>query len=288
MKRNLTRTQKTIISVIIVLAFIALLIYFSLMFYHKLAEDKFVNQSIQISDANQSPVFKIDKVLLFNSANAIDNTEEKSLKDIDISQFTDIAVYINNTSYIQELTQENTVKAVRVDNIKLSNDQKSGIKSLTYKNPFDFTKFNISDAANGYESTDNNIVECAPIDYKICYKNDELPDYSNPTFYTDCSNAITLSYLNRNIVSHYSIPDNVNVPFTGALLKQANVDLASLDTLISFRISITNNLNEDFVYNIKLNLSLNEQSGITTNGYSFQGRTASEDGKAYDFFKASK
>ena len=283
MKRNLTRTQKAVISVIIVIAFISLLIYYGLMLYHKLAEERFVNQSIQISDANQNPVFKIDKILLYNSANAIDNTEEKSLKDIDISQFTDIAIYIDNTSYIKELSQENTVKAVRVDKIELSSDQTSGIKSLTYKSPLDFAKFNISDAANVYTSTDNKI-ECAPIDYNISYKNEESPDYSNPTFYTDCSNAITLSYLNRNIVSHYSVTDNVNVPFTGALLKQANVDLTSLATLISFRVTITNNLNEDFVYNIKLNLSLDEQSGITTNGYSFQGRTSSE-GKAFDFFK---
>ena len=283
MKRNLTRTQKTIISVIIVIAFICLLIYYGSMLYHKLAEERFVNQSIQISDANQNPVFKIDKILLYNSANAIDNTEEKSLKDIDISQFTDIAIYIDNTSYIKELSQENTVKAVRVDKIELSSDQTSGIKSLTYKSPLDFAKFNISDAANVYTSTDNKI-ECAPIDYNISYKNEESPDYSTPTFYTDCSNAITLSYLNKNIVSHYSVPDNANISFNGTLLKQANVDLTSLATLISFRVTITNNLNEDFVYNIKLNLSLDEQSGITTNGYSFQGRTSSE-GKAFDFFK---
>ena len=37
-------------------------------------------------------------------------------------------------------------------------------------------------------------------------------------------------------------------------------------------------------YNVKLNLAFDETSGLTTNGYSFQGREAPE-GKAYNFFK---
>ena len=61
MKRNLTRNQKTILSVVIVLAFLILLFYYGFMIYHKFAEENFVNQSIQISDANQNPVFKIDR-----------------------------------------------------------------------------------------------------------------------------------------------------------------------------------------------------------------------------------
>lgn len=283
MKRNLTRNQKTILSVVIVLAFLILLFYYGFMIYHKFAEENFVNQSIQISDANQNPVFKIDKVLLFSSANATDNTEEKSLKDLDINQFTDIAIYINNTSYIQEQTQENTVKALRIDNIEILSDQPTGIKSLTYKNPLNAGNYEVSDAANVYSSTDNRI-ECAPIDFAVTYKNEENPDYSKPTFYADCSNYISLSYLNRNIISHYAVRDNQNISLSGSLLKQANVDLAALATAVNFRITITNNLDTDFVYNIKLKLSFDENSGITTNGYSFQGRTSS-DGRAYDFFK---
>ena len=283
MKRNLTRTQKTIIAVIIVIAFIALVFYFGIMFFRTLDKNKFVNQAIQISDANENPVFKIKNVYLYSNADAIDNTENNSLKDLDISQYTDIAVSIDNTSYIQELTEENTVKAVRVDNIEILSDQPTGIKSLTYKSPYDFGKFNISDAAKVYTSTDNRI-ECAPIDYTVAYKNEEQGDLSKPCFYTDCSNPITLSYLNKDIVTHYSLPDNSNISFNGVLLRQANVDLVALTTAINFRITITNNLDENFVYNVKLNLNFDEQSGIITNGYLYQGKESSE-GKAYDFFK---
>ena len=64
MKRNLTRTQKTILSIVIVVVFIALIIYYGLIIYRSFAKEKFINDAIQISDANQRPVFKIKKLML--------------------------------------------------------------------------------------------------------------------------------------------------------------------------------------------------------------------------------
>ena len=125
MKRKLTRTQKTLLSFLLILIFIALFFYYAFRVYQIFAKDLFVKQSIMISEANQKPVFKVNTVLLFNSANAIDNTAEHSLKDLDISQFSDIAIYIDNKAYIQELTQENTVKSLRIDNIEILSDQQS-------------------------------------------------------------------------------------------------------------------------------------------------------------------
>ncbi len=281
MKRNLTRTQKLVLSVVIVVVFVALLAYFVLKLYKSFGEEKFVNQAVEISEANEKPVFKIQRVLLFSSAYAIDNTEEHSLKDLDISQYTDIAIQIDNKSYIPDLTQENTVKAVKISDIELKSSQPTGIKSLTYKNPSEFGHFSLSDAAQVYTSADTN-TQCAPIDYSVVYKNDQNSDYSTPTFYTDCSNSIYLGFINRNVVSHYSLPDNNNIAFNGSLLKQANVDLNSLSTEVNFKITLTNNQNENFIYNVKINLSFDE--GITTNGYSFQGKESSE-GKQYNFFK---
>ena len=285
MKRHLSKTQRTILTISIVLLFIFLLLYYGFLIYQVFAKDFFVKQAIQISETNQNPVFKIDKVLLYSSASAIDNTEEKSLKDIDISQFTDIAIYIDNTSYINELTQENTVKALRIDDIEIISNAITGMKSLTYKSPLDFGKFSISEAADMYSQKDEYI-QCAPIDYTINYQNKETPDYSTPNFYTDCSNAITLSFLNKNLVPNYSVPDNKNISFNGTLLDQTKVDLNTLTTDVNFKITITNNLNENFVYNIKLNLSFDKDSGLVTNGYTFQGRESSE-GNTYNFFKES-
>lgn len=277
--KYLSKQKKILIYTIIIVLFITLLFLYSFMIYSFFAKTNFVNQAVQISDKNQKPVFKIKKVLLYSSAGAIDNTEEKSLKDIDISQYSDIAIYLDNTSYIPELTQENTVKSLKISDIQLLYDQPFGIRSLTYKNPLDFAKFKISEAANIYTQQDTKY---APIDYSILYENSENIDYSKPTFYTDCSDPITLSYLNKNISPHYSVPDNVNISLNGSLLKQSNIDLNLLTTAINFKITLTNNLDQIFIYNIKLNLAFTEDSGIT-NGYLFQGREAS--GKAYNFFK---
>ena len=72
--------------------------------------------------------------------------------------------------------------------------------------------------------------------------------------------------------------------FNGLLLKHAKVDLVALNTAISFNVNITNNLNQTFIYNVKINLTFDENSEIVTNGYSFQGKESSE-GKQYNFFK---
>ena len=225
MKRNLTRVQKLIISIIIILVFISLIIFYLFKVRKIFSKEYFVNQAIQISDVNQVPVFKIDKILLYSNAGAIDNTESQSLKDIDISQFSDISIYIDNKSYIKELTNENTVKSLRIDNIEILSDEPSGVKSLTYKNPLNYGKFSISEAAQVYNSTDN-LIQCAPIDYNI---------------------------------------------------------INSLASKVNFRIVITNNNNQEFIYNIKLDIKLEESTGIYENGYIFQEKNAA-DGKAYTFF----
>lgn len=284
MKRNLTKVQKRIISIAIVIAFVLLLAYFAIRISISIGEDKFIKQAIEISDANESPVFKIQKVLAYSSANAIDNTEEHSLKDLDISQYSDLAIYIDNKSYINDLTPENTVKSLRIDNIEIMSDQPTGMKSLTYKSPLNFGRFEITEAAQNYNSTDTYI-QCAPIDYQIIQGNTEQPDYNTPVFHTDCSNAIALGYLNKNVVSHFSLPDNNNISFNGTLLNQAKVNLPTLNTNINFRINITNNLDQQFSYNVKLNLSFSSDSKMVTNGYTFVGREFSTDSTANNFFK---
>ena len=284
MKRKLTRTQKFILTTIIIVLFIGLLTYLGYLGFRLFQKEAFVNQSAQIAELNRNPVFKIKKIQLYHSADAIDDTAEHSLKDLDISQYTDIAIFIDNTSYIQELNAENTVKALRIDNIEIHSDQESGMKSLTYKSPLDFAKFKIEDSVKEIYNSKDSVIKCAPIDYEIIYKNDGTPDFSTPRFYTDCSDAITLGFLNRNVVSNYSVPDNNNVSFNGTLLKLANVDLTALSSVLTFNINITNNADEHFVYEVKLNLSFDEQSGITTNGYSYQERVSPE-GNTYNFVK---
>ena len=183
---------------------------------------KFLQDAMLILEKNQETVFTLDKIILTSSANAIDNSENKNLQDLSIYQFTDIAVYIGNG---EELTNENTVKKLYIDNIAITTRTKKGIQSLNYKN---FQKFGKSDGLN------SNTPE--KIEFNIVYTNEEntKANYDEPTFYTDCSNPITLGYLNSDIVTGYKMGENTSVSFDGKILKSAGIELKDIECNIRF------------------------------------------------------
>ena len=72
---------------------------------------------------NKTPVFSIEKIILYSSADWIDNSDEK-LQSIDISQFTDIEIFINNKGRSEEITAENTVSKIYIDSIQIDADSR--------------------------------------------------------------------------------------------------------------------------------------------------------------------
>ena len=260
---------------LIILLIICILAY-SYIFYASYSRNEFVNQSLKISDQNQLSIFKVNKILIYNSANAINNRSDNSLEDLNICQYTDIAIYIDNTSSISDLTTQNTVKELWIDNIKITPNSNLGTQVLNYKNLNNFGKFdNISSADN------------SRIDFNIVNTNEqnESSDYSTPTFYTDCSNPISLGYVNSGIVKNYSIHDNVNsVILNGKLLQQANVDLSQISYNLAFDIHIKNYDDDSFVYHSNINVDLNTQNKDIYNGYLYQTRNNTS-GNEYVFFK---
>ena len=239
------------------------------------SRNNFANQMIELSDENETSVFNIQKVLLYSDANAIDNSEDHSLKNMSICQFTDLSIYIDNSSSNTELSSENTVKELYIDNINITSKSDVGTKILNYKNPMNFGKYkNIKELDNGR------------IDFKVINTNqeNESQNYSEPTFYTDCSNPITLGYLNKDIVTNYSVSDaSKSISFNGKVLKEANVNLDDINYTLNFTIHIVNNLNQKFAYNMKLDVNLNDDNGGIYNGYTYKGKTTS--GSEYRFFK---
>ena len=71
--------------ILIILAVILLLIYYHFIFANAFAKNNFANQMTEIAEENESPIFSIQKVTLYNSANAIDNSENQSLSNMAIS-----------------------------------------------------------------------------------------------------------------------------------------------------------------------------------------------------------
>ena len=275
MKKFKIPNERLFFTILIIALFIIFLLYYNLVFSVVFARNAFANEMIEIADENEDTVFNIQKILLYSSANAVDNSEDQSLKDMSISQFTDISIYIDNTSTISELTDENTVKQLYIDSIVATSNSDIGTKILNYKNPLNFGKY------KAVEAPENN-----RIDFNIINTNseNETNDYTNPTFYTDCSNPISLGYMNKDILTNYSVSQDANmVSFNGKVLQEANIKLEDINYALTFKIHIVNNLNQKFVYEIKLNINLDDNNGGIYNGYVYRGKNTT--GNEYRFFK---
>lgn len=269
------KNAKLAFVILMILAFIIFLLYYNYILFTSFAKNKFANEMVEIADENENSIFNIQKILLYSNATANDNSEDQSLKNMSISQYSDISIFIDNTSYITDLTNENTVKELYIDNISIQSNSDKGTKILNYKNPLNFGKY------KEIESSKND-----RIDFNIINTNSENEnhDYSAPTFYTDCSNPITLGYLNKDLLTNYSAADGSNtVSFNGKVLKEAEVDLNDINYTLKFKIHIVNNLNEKFVYDMSLDVNLDDDNGGIYNGYVYRGKTTS--GKEYRFFK---
>lgn len=234
-------------TLLIILAFIVLLLYYHFVLSPSFAKSNFTNQMIEIADENENSIFNVQKILLYSSANAISNSKDQSLKDMSICQYTDLSIYIDNSQSSSELTDENSVKELYIDNIVMTSNVDKGTKILNYKNSFNVGKY-----------TDIKQPENNRIDFKIINTNQENENhnYDEPTFYTDCSNPITLGYLNKDILTNYSVTDDSkSISFNGKVLKEANINLEDINYTLRFTIHIVNNLNQTFAYNMKLDVN---------------------------------
>ena len=234
--------------------------------------------AVRFVEENKEPVFKIGKIILYSSANAIDNSNGL-LKNFDISQFTDIEIYIDNTTKNKEITAENTISELYIDNIKISGAQDSGEKVINYKNPLECGK---------YVDIDNFREDGILFKIVNSNKKNQSADYNEPVFYTDCSNPISLGYINKNILTNCELTANSgSISFDGSILRSANIGIENLKTTISFTIHLKNNYNEEFVCNVKIDNDLEseeENDGIYT-GYIMKIIENKED--EYNFLKTS-
>lgn len=275
MKKIKIKHEKLLLAALIILLILSILGY-AYIFYTSYARDEFFQTSLKIANQNQNSVFRISRILLYSSGNAIDNSYNKSLQNLSICQYTDIALTIDNTSYISDLTTTNTVKELYIDNIEITTNAQKGSPYLNYKDLNSFATFKLLD-----------VPENGRIDFNIINTNEqnESADYSTPTFYADCSNPISLGYINRDIVENFSVDDQVNsISFNGKLLAQAGVNLDETSYVLNFDIHIKNYDDDNFTYHATINVNLNDSDGTLNSGYLYESRNTTT-GNEYDFFK---
>ena len=245
-KRKKVNINKQIIFLIIVfIAIIILCLLINLIYTKHKAKTNF--ESDLLSSNDYSDTFSIDKIILYSSANATSNETSRNLWNINVYQFTDMAIYLNNNSE-SSLSSKNTIKELYIDNIKYSPLPEKGTPELYYKAIVNF----------GIPSLkDENLVQ-DKLNFKIINSKDTL-DTNTASFYETCQTPITLQFVNKDIKANAIIPNTGEaLVFDGSLLSKTNIALNNIKTSISFNINLTNNLDEKYVYNVNFEIPLED------------------------------
>lgn len=256
--------REKLIAIMVLTSILVIAITFVMITY--ISNKKFAKEINDFSKLNAKTVFSIDKIYMYSSANANQNSEDRAIWNLNINQFTDIALYINNRSEIN-LNYENSIKEMYIENIRFSG-LNAGIPTLYYKDINEFGKSsynaNFKDDNNSKEKLNEESIT-KNIKYKVL--NDGDIDYSKPQIYADCSNPITLEYVNRNIKENAIISDiTTDVKYDGTLLKKTGIILSTIKCIISFDITIINNYNQKFIANVYLDVPL-EDTDVGTSIY---------------------
>lgn len=264
------------ILIINIILLIFLIVAYRYIFSVEKVRKVYAEEMVAFAENNENPVFSIDKIIIHNSAHAVDNSDGE-LSDINISQFSDLEIFIDNKGKSEEITGENTINEMYITNIKIESQEKNGEKILNYKNPHNCGKY-----------VDLNNWEADGILFNITRTNDEDEEanYDHNIFYTDCSNPISLGYINKNILEGCAVSKDLGtIAFDGRILKSANIDKEDLNSKISFSINITNNFNEKFVCNLTIDLNFESEDEGIYDGYFI--KILNPEGQNYNFIKVS-
>lgn len=208
-----------------------------------------ISGNLTSNNSNIEHQFRISKVHYYSGVDAENNktTYQNPEWNLNIYQYTDIAIYVER---LNQNSQKNYIKELYIDNIKFDY---SGIgkKELHYLSPMNFGKS---------EFNEENIID-SKIEYSIVNSQNKENDitYNIPIYFEDCSNPITLKYLNRDIVKNYIVENDSILTHDGRLLKDAEVSLKDLDCKVKLDINIVTI--DDVVHSVTVPLSIPINNG---------------------------
>lgn len=247
--------KKKVLTIIVFILFFVVFVLAYLLFQKYVIKSNFERDILPFANKNDKTVFEVNKIVLFSNCDAKNKTGSASNFTIEnLYQYTDMALFINNSS-TEEKTLENTFKKVSINNINYTTFPELGEPKLYFKGLNQFAK---SDFVPENEIHDN-------LDFTITSENEANLD--TPTLYNNLANPITLSYINQNIKSDYTITDtSTPITYDGTLLKRCNVNLNSIACTLSFDIYITNNLDEEFKTTVFITIPLENSEKSICNG----------------------
>ena len=173
-KKEESKKRKLIKQILFSVLTIILIIILILLFknvYNKLKSKKyFENDITSFSEKNKDTIFSINKIMFFSSCDSKNKTTSQTNFTIEnLYAYTDIAIFIdnntltnkneqinsesnsieNNETNIEEqketLTAENTLKNVKITNIKFTKKPEIGNGNIYYKNVNNFAKSEINE-----------------------------------------------------------------------------------------------------------------------------------------------
>lgn len=240
--------KKKILTIIVFILFIVVFILAFLLFQKYVIKINFEKEILPFANKNDKTVFTINKITLFSNCDAKNKTSSSTNFTIEnLYQYTDMAIFINNSS-TEEKTLENTFKKVTINNIKYNTLPELGEPKLYFKGLNQFAKSDIIEENEIHDYLDFTITS------------EDEANLDTPTLYNNLANPITLSYVNQNIKSDYTITDtSIPITYDGSLLKRCNIDLSTISSSLSFDIYITNNLDEEFKSTVFIDIPLETQ-----------------------------
>ena len=254
-KRKNKKLVKQIIFIILIIVLIVILFFLFNHIYNQLRKKKeFENEILSFSEKNEETVFSINKIVFFSSCDSKNKTSSQTNFTIEnLYAYTDIAIFIDNGQ--KEISSENTLKNVKITNIKFTKQPESGTGNLYYKNVNNFAKSEIDE---------NNKIEN---ELQFETTSEDEVDLSKPVLYNNCANPITLSYVNQNIKTDYTMTDTQNpITYNGKLLKRCGVSVNSINTSISFDIEIQNNKKQKFRTTIYFDIPYEDEDKSINDG----------------------
>ena len=240
------------ISILVFIVLIAIILFNAINYNNSKQQN--ANDEPVLSLTTDSNIFKVSSVLVYSSANALNNLEmQKDYWDLNLYQYSDLAITVDNHVSIDELTQKNTVKKIYIDNITYPQPPDKGSPKL-------YTK-DANFLGVGVINEENLINE--KVNLNVISSNSENDD--KRCFYADCSNPILLSSINQDIVPNFIIRNtNSAITFDGNLLLDSTILLSNIEYSISFSIHIINELDEEYICNLVIPIKLSDDNGINT------------------------
>lgn len=254
-KINLKNLNKKTLRIIYFLSILLIIFIFIYLYFIRniFIKGNFEKEYTKISSLNDETVFSLNKIVFFSSATVDAKELNNAVWNLNISQYTDIAIYLNNSP--NSNSNKNTVKEFYINNISITPTE-YGTPCLYKKSKTDFGRSSYSDENkindNFYFNIESDIANI---------------NNSNNSIDKNLSSPLILGFYNKDVKTNFLYSEQ-QIEHNGKILKRASIPMRSIKANVSFDINIINDANEHYICNVGFEIPFeNDNSSIYEDGY---------------------